>query len=245
MGGTKYEVSDSLLDQYPNSMLRRLTSEEWNHHKDKGLEEEEGGESNNEIFIERNGIRFQYVLDYMRDNNVSLPLAIPRAQFISDLEYFMIDYDDSNINLSVADPRDLFYSLSQYRDFFTSKKEEIDKRFREVAIEKVACELASGYFERLGRPYRVWSSDRSSNLHYSKASDEPSVTSCFAATGLQLPEIKAPRDISIQDVKLLMKEQYGLDVDRAVKQIKKNNNGGEVIVYSERDVSVKLSKREE
>ena len=30
IGGTKYEVSDSLLDKFQDSMLRRITSDTWN-----------------------------------------------------------------------------------------------------------------------------------------------------------------------------------------------------------------------
>merc|ERR1740129_2236677 len=76
VGGTKYEVSNSLLDCFPNSMLRRITSDAWR----------EGATDSQtmEIFIDRNGERFQYILDFMRDNVVVLPLSVPRGQLITE-----------------------------------------------------------------------------------------------------------------------------------------------------------------
>jgi hypothetical protein len=55
VGGTRYEVSRSLMEMYPDTMLARLTSDDWSNADDQ------------EVFIDRNGPRFQYVLDYMRD----------------------------------------------------------------------------------------------------------------------------------------------------------------------------------
>ena len=81
VGGTRYEVSQSLLDRFPESMLARICSETWQ----EGVTSEDT-DGKGEIFIDRNGERFQYVLDYMRDDFVLLPLSIPRAQLISDME---------------------------------------------------------------------------------------------------------------------------------------------------------------
>jgi uncharacterized membrane protein YebE (DUF533 family) len=54
VGGTEYEVSQSLLDQYPDCMLRAITSSaDWNG----SVEDAEA----KKIFIDRNGTRFQYV----------------------------------------------------------------------------------------------------------------------------------------------------------------------------------------
>ena len=67
VGGSIYEVSRSLLDQFPNTMIARAASTMWNkktRSKDKP------------IFIDRNGDRFAYVLDYMRDNIDSIFIAV-------------------------------------------------------------------------------------------------------------------------------------------------------------------------
>ena len=69
VGGTIYEVSRSLLEQHPNTMLARMVSKTW-------LSEEEDNERKDEpLFIDRDRERFCYVLDFMRDGpTVSLVL---------------------------------------------------------------------------------------------------------------------------------------------------------------------------
>lgn len=232
VGGSKYEVSDSLLDRFPNSMLRRLTCDAWNDQEN----------TEDEIFIERNGHRFQYVLDLMRDATVSLPFAVPRAQCIADLEYFNIDYEDSQIKLCVEDPKDLFYDLVAYRDFFDATKKDIDQRFREVCIEKAACELASDYFERLGRPGVVWRSD--GNKSYRGKPETDLVTSYFVPTKLSIPSITAPDKISVKDIEPLMKEKYGLSVSRVIME-RTRDYGRERIVYSDNEANVGLLSKSE
>ena len=64
VGGTPYTVSKSLLEQHPDTMLCRIASEMW---------QKQDGEQDQPIFIERDGPRFRYVLDYMRDGTVALP----------------------------------------------------------------------------------------------------------------------------------------------------------------------------
>lgn len=146
VGESKFEVSKSLLDRYPTCMLSGISSDRW---------KQEGASEDDAIFIERNGDRFQYVLDYMRDSKVELPLSVPRGQFVADLEYFALDYDDASITLSVANPNDLFHSLAKYRDYFIRKNEEINKKLKGVAAEKLACELAKEYFSQLIHPKPV------------------------------------------------------------------------------------------
>lgn len=91
VGGHKYEVSRSLLNMHPNTMLARIASKEWNSEKNDGA-----------IFIERNGIRFQFVLDYLRDGKaVSLPAIVSKKAFVADLVYFAVD----NINEDLIDDR--------------------------------------------------------------------------------------------------------------------------------------------
>ena len=76
VGGVRYEVSQSLLDSYPDSMLAQSASENWQK------------DPNEEIFIERNGLRFQFVLDYLRDGHVNLPGSVSKAALLTDLKFY-------------------------------------------------------------------------------------------------------------------------------------------------------------
>lgn len=76
VGGTVYKVQRSLIESYPNTMMAQVIAKTWQLNPKASF------------FIDRNGDRFQYVLDFMRDGEVHLPLSVPRASFLKDLEYF-------------------------------------------------------------------------------------------------------------------------------------------------------------
>ena len=156
IGGTRYEVSNSLLDQFQDSMLRRITSDTWNNESnDDPLLDPDLTKKEEEIFIERDGGRFKFVLDYMRDGEVSLPLSIPRQQLVSDMEYYDIDFDETRITLGVANPNDAFHKLSEYyyekerfKKIFEAKRNDIEISYRKLAVERISCEIAFDYFEQ-------------------------------------------------------------------------------------------------
>ena len=75
VGGTHNEVSKSLLENFKDSMLERSASKVWN----------EGGD---EVFIEGNGHRFQYVLDFMRHGKVTLPSSETINAFFTEMKYY-------------------------------------------------------------------------------------------------------------------------------------------------------------
>jgi len=64
IGGTLYEVSRSLLKQHPNTMISRMTSETWQQQQQQKQGHDEA------LFIERDGPRFRYILDYMWDGKI-------------------------------------------------------------------------------------------------------------------------------------------------------------------------------
>jgi hypothetical protein len=102
VGGKIYEVSKSLLEQYPDTMLTRLASDTWHPgSKRNGNEEASCGVDNTALFIERDGGRFRYCLDYMRDGGVVvLPLTIPKTTFLQDLVYYGFEgMDQSKITV--------------------------------------------------------------------------------------------------------------------------------------------------
>mmetsp|Transcript_30662 Transcript_30662/g.35232 ORF Transcript_30662/g.35232 Transcript_30662/m.35232 type:complete len:155 (-) Transcript_30662:104-568(-) len=90
IGGTHYEVSRSLLETHSDTMLARSASDLW--HED----------SDSEIFIDRDGNRFRYVLDYMRDGRVDLPVTESKEALIVDLRYYNVQFVECMISNTAA-----------------------------------------------------------------------------------------------------------------------------------------------
>jgi len=98
IGGTRYEVARSLLEGHPDTMVARMASEDWQQNAEA------------EIFIERDGTRFKYFLDYLRDGKVSLPLSVSKAAMLEDMKYYGVDPEDRVIyeNIVMPDVNSIF-----------------------------------------------------------------------------------------------------------------------------------------
>jgi len=90
VGGTKYEVAKSLIETYPDTMLATMISDRWEQYDQDEDEADNtiGTTIEKELFIDRNGHRFQYVLDYMRDQKVHCAVGASGASIRKELEYF-------------------------------------------------------------------------------------------------------------------------------------------------------------
>ena len=140
VGGHGYKVSRSMIELYPESMLARLISDEWNatrratttttknssssskkvvpsssREKRIKLSDDTAPDNDNNkstdaaadtaavddddastdddqetktIFIDRDGLRFRYVLDYLRDHEINLPMTESREAMHKELEYY-------------------------------------------------------------------------------------------------------------------------------------------------------------
>ena len=90
VGGTYYETTLSTINNSPNSMLAKAVSDRWKNE-----------DTNNEpISFDRDcrdGPRFKYVLDYLRDGKVNLPVGETKATFHTELEYLGIDIHPDSI----------------------------------------------------------------------------------------------------------------------------------------------------
>jgi hypothetical protein len=75
VGGTRYEVSRSLIEMYSDTKLARMISEPWCNGDDQ------------EVFLDGNGPRFQHVLDYMRDQKTTLSMYVTKESILTELEY--------------------------------------------------------------------------------------------------------------------------------------------------------------
>ena len=84
VGGTIYEVSRSLLERYPDTMLAKSFP--------KRCQEDSIVETSMpEIFIERDGYLFRHVLSYLRDGRVVLPLTASGEGLMLELQYYGLD----------------------------------------------------------------------------------------------------------------------------------------------------------
>ena len=90
VGGQPYQVSRTLLNSHPETMLAKSASERWQ------------ADSDSEIFIERDGEMFRHVLSYLRDGRVDLPVTVTKKGLLSELKYYGVEgVDDDNVDDSL------------------------------------------------------------------------------------------------------------------------------------------------
>lgn len=76
VGGTRYEVSRDTLMRYERSMLASLVSGKWKE-----------GDGDKEIFIDRDGTRFKYILDYLRSDRLHVPHLSDRSTLKDEFDF--------------------------------------------------------------------------------------------------------------------------------------------------------------
>ena len=85
VGGHRYEVSRSLLSLHPNTMIAKSASEQWQNDPQK------------EVFIDRDGAIFSFVLSYLRDGKVALPTTVRKVTLMDELDYYGVDDVEANM----------------------------------------------------------------------------------------------------------------------------------------------------
>lgn len=130
VSGTIYEVSDTLLGRHPETMLARIGS--CVSRVPPLLP----------IHIGRDAGRFRYVLDYMRDGRVVLPLfqpgAPPKESILYELDYYgFIDVDASSISVEQTTVRTARCLVDM--------KETFDREIGELDHKVESCEAQIGY----------------------------------------------------------------------------------------------------
>lgn len=85
IGGHLYEVSRSLLRQFPESVLAMKA------------EEAPYGIMPVPISLDRDGERFRYCLAFMRDGRVSLPVSVSKQAVLKDLEFYGLALEDDGL----------------------------------------------------------------------------------------------------------------------------------------------------
>lgn len=170
VGGTKYTVARSTIEQYPATMLARLISDTWS-----GQKEETKGKAK-EIFIDRDGSRFRYVLDYLRDGRVHIPLSCTKGALLQDLHFFGFDsIAEDSINTMTgksAAVDNMILCKERFADLAKTRANEIDDQILELKAKKGFSQFAYYCFNQ-----------------YTQKSSSPSDT-CVVRVSRNMPEYK-------------------------------------------------------
>jgi hypothetical protein len=87
VGGKHFEVSRALIDGHPDTMLAKMISETWENENNNGKP----------LFIDRDGVIFRHVLNYLRYGSIDLPPTIPKTMFQRELDYYGITAQESTV----------------------------------------------------------------------------------------------------------------------------------------------------
>lgn len=95
VGGIIYDVQRSLIEKHPRTMLARYVSDSWYRDDEETTSNNSNNNNNNNgsakppLLIKRDGERFRYCLEYMRNGWVAeLPPTVSREGVLQDLAYF-------------------------------------------------------------------------------------------------------------------------------------------------------------
>ena len=138
VGGQVYQVSRSLLEMYPDSMLATSASDKW--------------QTEAEIFIERDGTRFKFVLDYLRDGRVTLPITESKEMLIAELNYYGLEIDDGKIDekatYAIKNMETMSEVMSDLKQEASNRKADWEKYDAEHRCVLMAIDIIHGYFEK-------------------------------------------------------------------------------------------------
>jgi len=134
VGGKKFEISRKLLSKNPNTMLSR------------SAEARSQIDSNAEIFIENNGERFQFCLDYLRSGRVSIPYTVSKEDLLNDLDFYGIENIDKAaiVHDEYEDDRLRRLHVELIEHWRRSHIERIEKELQRVNEEKQDNRLRDG-----------------------------------------------------------------------------------------------------
>lgn len=139
VGGTKYEVARSTIEKYPDTMLSRLISKDW--------------QQGSEISIDRDGARFRFVLDYMRDQKVHLPLTVPRDALLQELVYFGFDSVPADAicskSAAIDATKNMILCNVVNENVYAANLKEIDKEMKALTLKEECTKIAFEAFTML------------------------------------------------------------------------------------------------
>ena len=148
-----YRVSRSTLEKYPHTMLARMVDPDvWQQQQ-----QEQPNTNTNCFFLDRNGERFQYVLDYMRDRKVFLPVTVNKRAFLSDLEYFGFcsETEEDHDSIVQGNLKEVFNTVRAVESNNEQDIDDLDKEIQALSDQidlctnkKAAIKVAHELFRR-------------------------------------------------------------------------------------------------
>lgn len=84
VGGTVYTVDTDTIMKYPTTMLGVMLSTRW----------EESRSEDDEFFLDRDPVRFRYILDFYRDGTICIPLTMSKKEMLREADYFALPVTD-------------------------------------------------------------------------------------------------------------------------------------------------------
>ncbi len=140
VGGKKFEVSQDLIASHENTMLGRLVSDTW-------TSAASADEQDEPVFIDRDGDTFGLVLHYLRYGTVSLPMTVPRDNFLRDLDFYGIVAVEGTIDCASSSLQAARHMLLCEREH-SQKLKEFDAKIHELQMRKRYTILAHECFLR-------------------------------------------------------------------------------------------------
>lgn len=146
VGGMLYTVSRSTLMKFPDTMLAVMLSERWSDNT-KNLSEP--------LFIDRDPLRFRYILDFYRDGHIELPVSVSIAEMEVEIKYFGLPIEVSQLKhnpVTVAAVRNMLSNLD--RDMRQRCPEEESHCLGEAAAYSLVPMLLQKYQSLIPKPQR-------------------------------------------------------------------------------------------
>jgi BTB/POZ domain len=152
VSGHIFKVRRSVLDTFPDTMLARSASDIWNSNWDSAKASNVlVSITKPPIYIDRDSHIFSYVIKYMRESSVALPITISKDSFLRELQYFglnisSIDLDSISCSLSVCDAimqlQKTRPNFEQLTHNFKTSMDDFEKSIENIKRKK-GCEIVA------------------------------------------------------------------------------------------------------
>lgn len=121
---TTYEVSRALVEKFPDSMSAKLISDTW----------QQDNNDDEAIFLQCNGPRFQYVVDYMQFQKVNLALCVSKEAVLQGLKYF--GFFDSATPNEVHGVLEIAEAGHLVKNLFEEQLSDCDEHIKRCQLKK-------------------------------------------------------------------------------------------------------------